>query len=189
MLRGWHANNGVVLNNPRLGFVCTGQTVDGQPGLKDTTRSGITISRPRNGSSSLPEKHVRRSKSIKLRAFRTQLGRRNDCRKCFATTPWSTSHPSCLTRSPFLAPTRVATSPARPRVLPACIRSTTWPPSWEASSRASPGLRPPPRIPQRRRRSSMNPTDDLETHGGAHCPIPGGLRCMEPALDGRCTRP
>jgi len=34
MLRGWHANNGVLLNNPRLGFVCTGQTVDGQPGLE-----------------------------------------------------------------------------------------------------------------------------------------------------------
>src|SRR5215471_10956552 len=34
MLRGWHANNGVVLNNPRLGFVCTGQTVDGAPGLE-----------------------------------------------------------------------------------------------------------------------------------------------------------
>jgi hypothetical protein len=34
MLRGWHAKNGVVLGNPRLGFVCTGQTVDGQPGLE-----------------------------------------------------------------------------------------------------------------------------------------------------------
>jgi len=34
MLRGWHANNGAVLGNPRLGFVCTGQTVDGQPGLE-----------------------------------------------------------------------------------------------------------------------------------------------------------
>jgi hypothetical protein len=34
MLRGWHANNGPVLGNPRLGFVCTGQTVDGQPGLE-----------------------------------------------------------------------------------------------------------------------------------------------------------
>src|SRR4051795_9736316 len=34
MLRGWHSNNGVVLGNPRLGFVCTGQTVDGQPGLE-----------------------------------------------------------------------------------------------------------------------------------------------------------
>jgi len=34
MLRGWHANNGVVLGNSRLGFVCTGQTVDGAPGLE-----------------------------------------------------------------------------------------------------------------------------------------------------------
>lgn len=34
MLLGWHANNGVVLGNPRVGFVCTGQTVDGQPGLE-----------------------------------------------------------------------------------------------------------------------------------------------------------
>ncbi|HUI96368.1 MAG TPA: hypothetical protein VLX44_11485, partial [Xanthobacteraceae bacterium] len=34
MLRGWHGNNGVVLANPRLGFVCTGQTVDGQPSLE-----------------------------------------------------------------------------------------------------------------------------------------------------------
>jgi len=34
VLRGWHANNGVLLGNPRLGFVCTGQTVDGQPGLE-----------------------------------------------------------------------------------------------------------------------------------------------------------
>jgi hypothetical protein len=34
MLRGWHAHNGVSLGNPRLGFVCTGTTVDGQPGLE-----------------------------------------------------------------------------------------------------------------------------------------------------------
>ncbi len=34
MLYGWHANNGVLLGNPRLGFACTGQTVDGQPGLE-----------------------------------------------------------------------------------------------------------------------------------------------------------
>lgn len=33
MLRGWYAENGPSLGNPRLGFVCTGQTVDGQPGL------------------------------------------------------------------------------------------------------------------------------------------------------------
>jgi hypothetical protein len=34
MLRGWHANNGVVLGDPRLGFVCTKQSVDGQDGLE-----------------------------------------------------------------------------------------------------------------------------------------------------------
>src|ERR1700732_4299051 len=34
MLRGWHANNGVVLGNPRLGFVCTKQSVDGQDGVE-----------------------------------------------------------------------------------------------------------------------------------------------------------
>lgn len=34
MLRGWHAHNGVSLDNPRLGFVCTATTVDGQPGLE-----------------------------------------------------------------------------------------------------------------------------------------------------------
>lgn len=34
MLHGWHGHNGVSLGNPRLGFVCTGQTVDGKPGLE-----------------------------------------------------------------------------------------------------------------------------------------------------------
>lgn len=33
MLSGWYAQNGVSLGNPRLGFVCTSQTVDGQHGL------------------------------------------------------------------------------------------------------------------------------------------------------------
>jgi hypothetical protein len=34
VLRGWYAQNGVTLGNPRLGFVCTKQTMDGQPGLE-----------------------------------------------------------------------------------------------------------------------------------------------------------
>ena len=34
MLRGWQAHNGVSLGNPRLGFVCTKQMPDGQPGLE-----------------------------------------------------------------------------------------------------------------------------------------------------------
>ncbi|MDF3075302.1 MAG: hypothetical protein K0S54_2969 [Alphaproteobacteria bacterium] len=34
MLYGWHGHNGVSLGNPRLGFVCTGLTTDGDPGLE-----------------------------------------------------------------------------------------------------------------------------------------------------------
>lgn len=34
MLAGWHAQNGVTLGNPRLGFVCTKQAADGQSGLE-----------------------------------------------------------------------------------------------------------------------------------------------------------
>lgn len=34
MLHAWHGHNGVSLGNPRLGFVCTGQTMDGAPGLE-----------------------------------------------------------------------------------------------------------------------------------------------------------
>lgn len=34
MLHGWHGHNGVSLGNDRLGFVCTGQTMDGAPGLE-----------------------------------------------------------------------------------------------------------------------------------------------------------
>lgn len=33
MLEGWYQENGPSLNNPRLGFVCTSQTMDGQHGL------------------------------------------------------------------------------------------------------------------------------------------------------------
>jgi hypothetical protein len=34
MLHGWHGHNGVSLGNPGLGFVCTGMTADGMPGLE-----------------------------------------------------------------------------------------------------------------------------------------------------------
>lgn len=34
MLHGWHGHNGVSLGNSNLGFVCTGMTVDGLPGLE-----------------------------------------------------------------------------------------------------------------------------------------------------------
>lgn len=34
MMRGWHANNGPALGNPRLRFVCTGMTTAGDAGLE-----------------------------------------------------------------------------------------------------------------------------------------------------------
>jgi hypothetical protein len=34
MLRGWHAQNGTMLGNPRLGFVCTKMTTDGDASLE-----------------------------------------------------------------------------------------------------------------------------------------------------------
>lgn len=34
MLLGWHSQNGTMLQNHRLGFVCTKQAVDGQSGLE-----------------------------------------------------------------------------------------------------------------------------------------------------------
>lgn len=34
MLHGWHGHNGVSLKEPRLGFVCTGQITEGDPGLE-----------------------------------------------------------------------------------------------------------------------------------------------------------
>ena len=34
MLHGWHGHNGVSLGKPGLGFVCTGMTADGMPGLE-----------------------------------------------------------------------------------------------------------------------------------------------------------
>ncbi|MCP3913301.1 MAG: hypothetical protein GY713_20425 [Actinomycetia bacterium] len=34
MLHAWHGHNGTSLANPNLGFVCTGQTMDGGPGLE-----------------------------------------------------------------------------------------------------------------------------------------------------------
>jgi hypothetical protein len=34
MLAGWHAQNGITLGNPRMGFVCTKQAADGQSGLE-----------------------------------------------------------------------------------------------------------------------------------------------------------
>ena len=105
MLRGWHANNGVVLGNPRLGFVCTGQTVDGQPGLEGYYKEWDHDLAPEERLQFSPGERCppfqRRSRAAPAR--RT-LGRRNGCRRCFAIMRWSTSPRSCRKRSPCSVP-------------------------------------------------------------------------------------
>jgi hypothetical protein len=61
MLHGWHGHNGVTLGNPRLGFVCTGQTVDGDPGLE-----GYYLEHDRELA---PEERVRFARGERMPAF------------------------------------------------------------------------------------------------------------------------
>jgi hypothetical protein len=89
MLQGWHANNGVVLGNPRLGFVCTGQTVDGQPGLEGYYKEWDHDLAP---------------------SFQPTLGRRRDCARCCAITRWNTSPRRFRRRWPCLGRPRAVTS-------------------------------------------------------------------------------
>ena len=64
-LRGWYAQNGVSLGNPRLGFVCTAQTTDAQHGLSGYFIEHDVSSSQRSGYSSAPASCRRRS--IQLR--------------------------------------------------------------------------------------------------------------------------
>jgi len=61
MLHGWHGHNGVTLGNPRLGFVCTGQTVDGDPGLE-----GYYLEHDRDLT---PDERVRFARGERMPAF------------------------------------------------------------------------------------------------------------------------
>ena len=125
MLRGWHANNGVVLGNPRLGFVCTGQTVDGQPGLEGYYKEwDHERSPPTNACNSRPPSDVRRFELILRLGFRKPRGPKSASRKSCATTRWNTLHRSCRKRLQCSAPTRAATSPALRRGWWECKPST-----------------------------------------------------------------
>ena len=61
MLRGWHANNGAMLGRLGLGFVCTGQTVDGDPGLE-----GYYVEHDRD---LLPEERLRFARGERMPHF------------------------------------------------------------------------------------------------------------------------
>ena len=70
MLHGWHGHNGVTLGNPRLGFVCTGQTVDGDPGLE-----GYYLEHDRDLA---PDERVRFARGERMPAFEPAAAPRLD---------------------------------------------------------------------------------------------------------------
>ena len=94
MLRGWHANNGVSLGNPKLGFVCTKQSVDGQDGLEgyyceydhdlgDRCAAGIRALISKRRCSIRPPR----------RPCRLQAGRNRGWKKPIAITRWNMCGP------------------------------------------------------------------------------------------------
>ena len=104
MLRGWHANNGVVLGNPRLGFVCTGQTVDGQPGLEGYYKEWDHDLAPDERLQFSPGEHCPAFDPHLAPRLPETLGRRSGSARCCATIRWNTSPPSSLKRSPRSVP-------------------------------------------------------------------------------------
>jgi hypothetical protein len=58
MLRGWHAENGVSLGNPRLGFVYTKQTVDGDDALEGYFYEYDDVLRPEERLRHAPGEHA-----------------------------------------------------------------------------------------------------------------------------------
>jgi len=82
MLRGWYAHNGVSLGNPRLGFVCTAQTVDGQHGL-----AGYFLEHARDLA---PEERLQFERPSCPRRSGPPTGSPGP----IATTRWSTSAPA-----------------------------------------------------------------------------------------------
>jgi len=93
MLRGWHANNGVALGNPNLGFVCTKQSVDGQDGLEVFTWNTTIRSRSSNVWCLRVISRLPCSIPPRRRPCRSRNGRSQGSRRPIGTTRWSTCEP------------------------------------------------------------------------------------------------
>src|ERR1700742_1996464 len=100
MLKGWHANNGVVLGNPRLGFVCTGQTVDGQPGLEGYYKEWDHDLTPDERLQFSPGERCPASDPDRAPKLPENTWPEERLRRCSATIQWSTSPRSFRRRSP-----------------------------------------------------------------------------------------
>ncbi len=80
MLHGWHGHNGVSLGNTRLGFVCTGQTVEGDAGLEGYYfEYDREISQPMNGCGLRPMNGRRITMRRRCRSWTVRAGPRSDC--------------------------------------------------------------------------------------------------------------
>src|SRR5215813_1702810 len=95
MLRGWHAHNGVSLGNPRLGFVCTKQTTDGQPGLEGYYLEHDRDLEPEERLRFAPGEDGPTSIRRGRRGWKARTGRPSVCGRSCATTPWTMCGPSC----------------------------------------------------------------------------------------------
>src|SRR5229473_712492 len=120
MLHGWHGHNGVSLNNPGLGFVCTGMTVDGMPGLEGYY---FDYGRPLRKTSACVSPTARRrcrgSTGPTSRGSRPRTGPRSAASAPSAPMHWNTCAPCCRPCRSFWA---------RPRRRP---NSAEWP-AWSA---------------------------------------------------------
>jgi hypothetical protein len=95
MLRGWHAENGVSLGNPRLGFVCTKQTVDGQDALEGYFLEHDRALGPAERLRLRRAKGHRCSTPPRRRVCPTRSGRPSASPRPGATTPWTIVAASC----------------------------------------------------------------------------------------------
>src|ERR1700729_2976542 len=89
MLHGWHGHNGVSLGNPRLGFVCTGQTVEGARASKVTISNTTATSAKTSGCVSQPASACRASIPPPRPGSTSRAGPRTGCARSSAPTRWN----------------------------------------------------------------------------------------------------
>ena len=137
MLRGWHANNGVVLGNPQARLrlhradrrrPARARRLLQGVGSRSRARGAIAVF-ARRTLSAVPG----RSRAAPARATR---GRKNGCKKSFATMRWSTSPRSCRRRSGCSARKKAAISQALRPGWSECTPSTRSLGCWAAWKRA-----------------------------------------------------
>ena len=132
MLRAWHAHNGVSLGNPRLGFVCTKQTTDGQPGLEGYYYEHDRALEPEERLRFAPGEDgpdFDPAAAPRARGRRLARGSRAPTRSC-ATTRWTTCGRSCPSSPRPSARLRLTTLAASPAASSACSTTPTSPSGW-----------------------------------------------------------